>query len=673
MTLQQTDLLHSLNHEQKIAASFHQGPLLILAGAGSGKTKTITHRMAFLIKHYGAHPESVLGITFTNKAASEMKDRVKKILGREMGNKVFLSTFHSLGLKILKEYGKAIDLPKNFALYDASDQHSLIREGIQSFKGSKDAYDRKLILGKISKLKNLNISPNEFGNSAHYDEHNPYDAITAHVYDYYQRRLAHLQAVDFDDLLLLSMKILKDQEKIREEISNYFKYITVDEYQDTNPLQFTFLKLLLAKHQNLCVVGDDDQSIYAFRGADSSLILNFKKYFADATVIKLEQNYRSTNSILNLANAVIAKNSKRHDKKLWSELGAGVVPEVWGCGSSDHGAAIISEDIKKVQDQKMFPLSEIAILCRSNAQFHEVEHELTLQQISYEVFGGQKVYEKKEVKDILAYLKVISQNNDEVSFRRICNVPARGIGEVTIEQLSKEAKEMRCSLFQAGMKSTHKQVQEFVQLILKCKKRFAETNLNTAIEELITEIKYDDFMKSQYQKTPHLVAIKKQDIQFLINMAARQEKQPLYEFLNRLLLQEHTPDNDAHSETPKKEQVSLMTLHSSKGLEFEKVYILGAEEQLLPHARVEEEGGDIEEERRLFYVGITRAKKQLIMTYAKSKTSYQKVVPRKRTRFLEKLEGLFVERDCTTLGHLSADEAEKYKADFFQNLGDLLS
>jgi DNA helicase-2/ATP-dependent DNA helicase PcrA len=274
----------------------------------------------------------------------------------------------------------------------------------------------------------------------------------------------------------------------------------------------------------------------------------------------------------------------------------------------------------------------------------------------------------------LAYLKLIAQFNDEVSFRRICNTPTRGIGETTIQHLSEDAKKMGISLFQAAVRSPHKSLQDFVQLIFKMKTIFSENPLHLGIDSLITEIKYDEYLQQHYQKTPHLVAIKKMDIKFLTQMAARNEKKPLHEFLNQLLLQEqdHHHDQD-DGEKANIDLLSLMTMHSSKGLEFERVYLHGAEEQLLPHHRVEDEGGDIEEERRLFYVGITRAKNQLIMTYAKNKTSYQKVVPRKRTRFLDQLEGLFVERDCTTLGHLSPEEAEKYKADFFENLGNLLS
>jgi DNA helicase-2/ATP-dependent DNA helicase PcrA len=670
--------LNELNPSQKKAAETVKGPLLILAGAGSGKTRTVIYRIAHMILDHRIDPRNILAVSFTNKAAGEMNERLKKLVGSRKKRGITLSTFHSLGLKILREDIDKIGYNKDFTIYDQGDQIAIVREGLKRFNAEKAAYDKKTILSKIGNLKNRGISAESFKDSDIFDAYDDYDVATEYIYHYYQDKLHFYNALDFDDIIFLCVKLFKEHPEVAKKWSEKFQYIIIDEYQDTNGLQFEMVKGLTSTHSNICVVGDDDQSIYAFRGADITNILNFEKQFDNTTVIKLEQNYRSTSKILDLANAVIVKNSNRKDKTMFSENHEGPEPLLWACGDSDHEAQIVVDEI--IQHQlKGKHLGDIAILYRSNTQIPPFEDQLRLNQVPYKVMGGQKFYDKKEIKDIIAYLSVIFNTRDELSLRRILNVPQRGIGSISLKRYLEISKGAHISLFQVieeksqdSDEKRREQLSEFITLIRKYQGLFRTMKLSQAIGTLLDEIQYLKFVEKSYD-SPKVAARKKDDVRNFLLSTERfedrfKEEATLKNYLERLLLADSQDNrNGEEDESLGKNEVTLMTLHSSKGLEFDTVFLVGTEEELLPHKRTIQDGEDIDEERRLCYVGLTRAKRRLIMTYAKERKIYGKDLKRTKSRFLLDLEKHDVtEQDRTTFGHLSPDEVEQYKSDFFR-------
>ncbi|MEE2743538.1 MAG: UvrD-helicase domain-containing protein [Bdellovibrionota bacterium] len=673
--------LNKLNPEQKKAAKTIEGPLLILAGAGSGKTGTITCRIAHMVENLGIPGESILGVSFTNKAAAEMKERVKGLLGHQKSKNITLCTFHSLGIKILKNEIERLGYYKNFTIYDTGDQISLVREALRNFRSSKQ-FDFKQVLSKIGYLKNSGVSAEEFGNSQFFDPEDAYDDATEYTYRYYQEKLKFFNAIDFDDILFLTLKLFKQNPELAGVYSEKYRYIMIDEYQDTNPLQFQIVMQLTSRHQNLCVVGDDDQSIYSFRGADIRNILDFEKNFPNATIIKLEQNYRSTMPILALANAVIKENKHRREKTLWSQQESEVMPILWSMADPDHESQILAEEIARYQSEGK-SLSDVAVLYRSHNLNGPLEDQLRIMQIPYKIVGGQKFYEKKEVKDLMGYLFVILNTWDELSLRRILNVPPRGIGPSTLQKYLEKSKEMKLSLFQTlekypalDPKRTHL-ISSFCSLIRSFQRSFRQNTLDSSLKELVEKINYNSFIEKQYEKTPKQIERRKNDVLNFIESAQRFSKRGLEDgnlknFVEKLLLQDSQSNKDSPEEEESKpvNEVSLMTLHSSKGLEFDIVYLIGVEEETLPHKKIIQEGGDINEERRLCYVGITRARKKLIMTFCKERVLYGKKQPRFPSRFISPLKEtkLYVEQDRTTFGHLNEEEAENYKKDFFSNL-----
>jgi DNA helicase-2/ATP-dependent DNA helicase PcrA len=671
--------ISGLNPEQKKAASTIKGPLLLLAGAGSGKTRTVTFRIAHMIENLGIAPSQILAVSFTNKAAAEMRERVRKLLGSKKIKGITLSTFHSLGLQILKEEYEKLGFQGPFTIYDQTDSLSILREGLKAFKAKKEAFDRKQIQSKISFLKNKGISAEDFATSKYFDSEDQYDVATEHLYRYYQERLHFYHAIDFDDILFLSVKLFRENPDVAKKFSRRFQYIMIDEYQDTNELQFEMVEHLTCTHNNICVVGDDDQSIYAFRGADISNILNFNKQYEGCTVIKLEQNYRSTNHILKLANEVISQNKQRSDKTMFSSNNSGEKPLLWLCQDTAHEAQIVIEDIVNVQkDGKS--LNDLAILYRSNTQVPALEDQLRLSQVPYKIIGGQKLYEKKEIKDLIAYLCLIRNPRDQIALRRIINVPHRGIGAVTISKIVEIGKSSKAGILNA-MKShaaanPGKQTAKyagFPDMIYSLGHIFKEKKLSEAISELVQKIDYYSYIEKSYDSAQQ-AGFRKLDIEQLILSAERFEqkfgkKATLDEFLEKILLAD---SQDTKDEEEKKNEITLMTLHSSKGLEFEQVYLVGMEEELLPHKRTIVMGEDISEERRLCYVGITRAKQKLIMSYIKERKLYGKVAPRHKSRFLVGVEELYTEQDRTTFGHMTKEEAEQYKSNFFADLSSML-
>lgn len=667
--------LNGLNREQREAAETVEGPVLILAGAGSGKTRTVTYRIAHMLKNLRIPGNQILAVSFTNKAATEMKERVSHLVDARARKGITLSTFHSLGIRILREDIHHLGYNNLFTIYDQADQMSIVREGLKNYRSGKN-YDKATVMSKIGLLKNNGISPEEFPKSKFYDPENNYDGATEYVYHFYQEKLHFYNALDFDDILFLVVRLFSQFPEVAKKYSERFRYIMIDEYQDTNTLQFKMIESLTSTHQNICVVGDDDQAIYAFRGADISNILNFEKQYQNVKVIKLEENYRSTFPILHLANEVIKENIHRKAKTMRTSQQDGQTPLLWATGDSDHEAAVVVEEIIKLQSHGI-ALSDIAILYRSNTQVPPFEDQLRISQVPYNIIGGQKFYEKKEIKDIIAYLTVIQNPRDELALRRILNVPNRGIGSVTLNKFLAIAEETKRPLFQAleGAEDLE-HIKSFVDLIKKYSKEFNESPLLSTITRLVEEINYYDFIEKSYDSAK-LAARKRDDVKNFILAADRfqdryQEDATLKNFVERLLLTD-SQDNRNGGEDFVKNEVTLMTLHASKGLEFDNVFLIGMEEELLPHKKTIVDNTDINEERRLCYVGITRARKKLIMTYAKERKIYNKMVPRFKSRFILELTNCYREVDRTNFGDMSEEEVKDFKKNFFGSLRDTLN
>ncbi len=660
--------LDDLNPNQLQAVKQVNGPVLILAGAGSGKTKTITFRIAHMVKNLGIEPEKILAVSFTNKATKEMHERVSHLIGKDAISRITLCTFHSLGVKILKREIHNLGLQKNFNIYTPSDQIALVREALKHYKAEKN-FDQKRILSKIGFLKNKGISEVEFPNSIYMDYEDPYDLATEMVYRFYQEKLFFYNSIDFDDILFLTVKLFEKFPEISKKYSNLYSYIMVDEYQDTNPLQFKIIQSLTINHQNICVVGDDDQSIYGFRGAEISNILSFEKIFSNPTIIKLEENYRSNRPILELANHVIKANKKRNEKNLWTKRQSEIKPILWAMGDADHEAEIVAEDILNHKNNGGH-FSDIAILFRSNNQAGPIEDMLRMNGIPYNFLGGQKFFEKKEVMDLLAYLKVIANPNDEISLRRILNVPNRGIGITTLGKYLKIASEQKISLFSALNQyptldpQKENNILTFTKFISYFKQEFSTNSLDSSLKKMVEELKFFDFISKEYSENPKQLERRKGDIESFLASSERFLKfRPganLYTFLEEMLL-EKEDEVEKHGDF-----VTILTIHASKGLEFNTVYLLGVEEEILPHKKSIDE--DISEERRLFYVGITRAKEKLVMTYCKERNFYGKKINRDKSRFLLNLPKVYDEADRTNFGHLKKEEIEEYKKSFFANL-----
>ncbi len=676
--------LSGLNDKQRVAADTIEGPVLILAGAGSGKTRTLTYRIAHMVDNLHIPGKNILAVSFTNKAAKEMRERVIGLLGKRKSKGLTLATFHSLGLRILKKEIEKLGYHKKFSIYDTSDQLGIIREGLKLYHAGQ-GFKKEQILSKIGNLKNAGIEPDDFADSHLFDDEDPYDHATNFIYEYYQEKLMFFNAIDFDDILLLTVKLFNENEDIAIKYSEQFQYIMIDEYQDTNTLQFNLILHLTKCHNNLCVVGDDDQAIYSFRGADISNILNFESNFPGAKIVKLEQNYRSIAPILELANRVIKENKNRREKTLWSEKVSDTKPLLWSMADTDHESEVVVEDIVKHQSAGGH-LGDIAILYRSNTQALPIEEQLRLSQVPYRMLGGQKFYEKKEVKDLIAYLQVIRNSDDQMALRRILNVPNRGIGMRTLEKYLEKAEDENISLFKAMHSdpaldpNKEKHIRPFIELISKHKTEFGLHSIANCITTLVEDINYYKYIEKNYDNVKQADR-RKNDINYFIESAERFSKfygedANLETFLEKLLLQDNQDtEEDEEDDDVRRNEVTMMTLHSSKGLEFDTVYLIGVEEEILPHKRSIIDGLGTDEERRLCYVGITRAQSKLVMTYCKQRKIYGVVTPRHKSRFIIDLakEGFYLEQDRESFGQFDTkEEVEEYKKDFFSNLMGLL-
>ncbi|MGN0166077.1 MAG: ATP-dependent helicase [Lachnospiraceae bacterium] len=633
--------LSALNEPQREAVVFDKGPLLILAGAGSGKTRVITHRIAFLIQERAVSPFQILAITFTNKAAAEMKERVGKLLGEDANN-VWVSTFHSTCVRILRRYCEHIGYDRNFSIYDTDDVKSLMKQILKQLNIDTKRIKEKAFINAISAAKNECIGPEEFSRHAF----NYPDKIISQVYTEYQKRLKENNAFDFDDLLFKTVELFDTCGEALSYYRDRFKYIMVDEYQDTNTAQFRLIKQLACHtnekgeiERNLCVVGDDDQSIYKFRGADITNILNFEETFHDATVIKLEQNYRSTGNILNVANQVISNNKGRKEKKLWTSSGNGDDVTFTQYNTDFEEARGIVEDIQNMVKKEGASYKDFAVLYRTNAQSRLLEERMIYRNVPYRIIGGVNFYQRKEIKDILAYLKTIANGQDALQTKRIINIPKRGIGDTTIEHVQEYADLYGISYYNALLEARNissvsraqAKISGFTGIIEELKLKAAEMPVSRLIEEIIETINYYDYL-ADYDLDS--VDDRRDNISSLIDKAVTFEEEQgetatLNDFLSEVALVA-----DIDSVNSDENCVLLMTLHSAKGLEFDNVYLCGMEERLFPSSMCMESDDDIEEERRLCYVGITRAKKKLNLSAAKQRMLHGETSFNQVSRFI---------------------------------------
>lgn len=632
----------TLNEQQKEAVFHTEGPLLILAGAGSGKTRVLTHRIAYLIEERGVNPWNILAITFTNKAAGEMRERVDRLVGFG-AESIWVSTFHSTCVRILRRYIDRIGFDTNFTIYDSDDQKSLMRDVCRVLDVDTKKYKERMFLSAISAAKDEMITPDEYELNAAGDFGKQ---KIAQVYREYERQLHANNALDFDDLLLKTVQLFRTQPDVLESYQERFRYIMVDEYQDTNTVQFKFVSLLAAKYQNLCVVGDDDQSIYKFRGANIRNILNFEQEFQNARVIKLEQNYRSTQNILNAANAVIQNNRGRKDKTLWTDNGDGEKVHLRQFDTAYDEAEFVADDIRKnIGNGGTY--QDYAILYRTNVQSRMFEEKFVACNIPYKIVGGVNFYARREIKDLLCYLKTIDNGRDDLAVRRIINVPKRGIGLTTITRIQESAAAREIGFYEAllgldlipGVARAASKLDSFVALIEYFKRRSDEVSITDLMNEIIEKTGYIENLEAEDKEDAQA---RIENIEELVSKiaayeeqcAAEQVKPSLSQFLEEVAL---VADIDSLEENP--DYVVLMTLHSAKGLEFPHVYLVGMEDGLFPSYMTitSDNDEDLEEERRLCYVGITRAEQELTMTCARKRMTRGETHYNRMSRFLQEI------------------------------------
>lgn len=631
----------TLNAEQREAVFHTEGPLLILAGAGSGKTRVLTHRIAYLIEEKGINPWNILAITFTNKAAGEMRERVDDIVG--FGSEsIWVSTFHSTCVRILRRHIDRLGYDNNFTIYDSDDQKTLMKDACKLLQIDTKTYRERTILSAISSAKDEMVTPEEYELNAYGDFSKK---KIAEAYKEYERQLKANNALDFDDLLVKTVQLFQTQPEILEYYQDRFRYIMVDEYQDTNTVQFKLISLLAAKYKNLCVVGDDDQSIYKFRGANIQNILSFEKEFEHTKVIKLEQNYRSTSTILDAANAVIKNNVGRKAKSLWTENGEGEKIQFRQFDTAYDEAEYIVGDIRERVDNGKAAYCDHAVLYRTNAQSRLFEEKMITANIPYKIVGGVNFYARKEIKDLLAYLKTIDNGKDDLAVRRIINVPKRGIGLTTVNRITEAAQQRGISFYEAlcsadlvpGLGRSISKLESFAAMIEYFRKEAEHLSITELMEEILTETGYVEELKAEGEEEAEA---RLQNIDEFLNKIAAYEESceeelpTLSGFLEEVALVADIDSLDEESD-----YVVLMTLHSAKGLEFPYVYLAGMEDGIFPSYMTitADDPTEIEEERRLCYVGITRAKKELAMTCARRRMIRGETQYNKMSRFLKEV------------------------------------
>ncbi len=631
-------LLRGLNPVQREAVLFGDGPLLLFAGAGSGKTRVLTHRVAYLIAERRVSPRHILAVTFTNKAAQEMKERIAKLCGEGVGRFLWVGTFHATCARILREFGEKMGLDRNFVVYDDGDQLTLIRECMRQLLIDDKKFSPRAILSMISKAKEQLIPPPQWKD--HFFGF--FEDICGKVYPVYADKLKQNNALDFDDLLTETVRLLQERAEVLERLQDRFRYVLVDEYQDVNFVQYTLVKLIASRYKNLCVVGDEDQSIYLFRGANVELILKFETDFPEANVLKLEQNYRSTKTILEAAYGVVRNNRGRKDKKLWTENPDGSPLIKHEAENEQEEAVWIATHVREEVKAGRRNWNDYAILYRTNAQSRILEETLLTWQVPHRIIGGVRFYERKEVKDVMAYLRVIANPSDSVSLKRILNVPARGIGATTLQALEEEAllsgRSFWSVLQRVGDLSTvqartRKKLGDFVQMIEGLRSDQERLSIHDLTEQVLERSGYLQALKGEASIEAQT---RLENVQELVGVTREFENQTesptLTAFLEQVALVSDLDSLDAAAPA-----ITLMTLHAAKGLEFPFVFLVGMEEGIFPHSRSLNSDKELEEERRLCYVGITRAMEELAITFANRRTLFGNVQYNPPSRFLKEI------------------------------------
>ena len=650
------ELINGLNDKQKEAVLATDGPCLVIAGAGSGKTKVLTHKIAYDIES-GIKPWNILAITFTNKAANEMKERIEKLIG-DAAKDLWMGTFHSICVRILRRYIDRIGYKTDFVIFDTSDQKTLIKECLKTLKVDDKIFTDRGVLSEISNGKNEMLEPKAYGVKYAGDFRKK---TIGEIYELYQRRLRENNAIDFDDIINFTIKILSENPDVLDYYTEKFKYILVDEYQDTNKAQFTLVSLLASKYGNVTAVGDNDQGIYSFRGADISNILNFERDFPGTRIIKLEQNYRCTGNILKAANAVIKHNENKYDKKLWTENEEGHLPCIY-CGEDeyDEGRYIV-EQINHLKTEEYYKNSDFTILYRMNAQSRAIEDILMREGIPYKVIGGLKFYERKEIKDIIAYLRLIHNSADNLSLKRIINEPKRGIGKTSIEQIQEISDKTGNSMYEIirnaqeyGLTRVFSNSRDFIEQIEYLKSKKDELKISDLIKETLNKTGYTKALENENSVEAET---RIENLEEFLTVAIEFEEESadntLAEFLENITL-----SSDIDGMEDQDDLVTLMTLHSAKGLEFPVVFLVGMEEGIFPGYKSIGEPQALEEERRLFYVGITRAKQYLYLTCAKHRTIFGSTSYNQVSRFVKEIPEELLEGYAEVVERKSVDKEE---------------
>ncbi len=651
--------LENLNEQQKKAVKTTEGPLLVLAGAGSGKTKVLTTRIAYMIKELGIDPYNILAITFTNKAAKEMKERIINLIGPS-AYEMQISTFHSFGLSIIKENYDKLDYKKNFTIFDSDDSLTVVKRILKEMNLDPKQYNPRGIRSKISSAKNELVMPEEYEKFVT----NEYEEVVYKVYKQYQKKLKTNNSLDFDDLLIMPIELFNKNKEILKRYQERFNYVLIDEYQDTNEAQYILTKMISARYKNICVVGDENQSIYSFRGSNYRNILNFEKDYNDAKVIMLEENYRSTKNILDAANAVIKNNKQRKDKNLWTEQGEGVKIKYKRLIDEKDEAFFVKSKIKKLIDEGISE-KDIAILYRTNAQSRNIEEVMLAENIPYKVVGGFYFYQRREIKDLIAYLKLIHNSNDDISLQRIINVPKRKIGVKTVQKIQSKANEEGTSLFEAIDSSKELEFKKIIEGIILKKDSLSITEL---VEEILTKSGMRDEIKLEKTLDSEIRLENLEEFKSITkSFEERYGTIVLSEFLEEISLVA-----DVEEYKNKTDVVTLMTVHSAKGLEFDYVFVVGMEETIFPHKNSLMDNEQLEEERRLCYVAITRAKKELYMLNAKRRTIFGLDTYSPRSRFIDEIDDTYIE-DLSGDEDVNMSSARNIDSSIEYNIGDHIS
>lgn len=631
-------LLKDLNAEQRVAVETTEGPVLILAGAGSGKTKTLTHRVAYLVATQKARPNQILAVTFTNKAAKEMRERLAHLLGERAEDRAFMpfmGTFHSICVRLLRFDGEHIQIPKNYVIFDEADRQGAIKQALKQLGVSEKQYSPSSVAGLISSAKNELIKPDEYAAHARL----PLQKVAADAYAIYERIRREAAALDFDDLIGETVRLLKTVPEVRQKWQTQFRYILIDEYQDTNAAQYNLVRLLVNEKKNLCVVGDDWQSIYSWRGADFKNILNFERDYPQTLVVKLEQNYRSTKNILDAAHNVITKNTQRSDKALWTKAGQGMPVSIQYVGSEAHEGEVVVSRIKNAVAMRVRRHKSFAVLYRTNAQSRAIEESFIRYGVPYRIVGGVRFYDRKEIKDLIAYLRLLYQPADRASFLRIVNVPTRGLGGISVQKFLDWASRSELTLVQALERAelaegltpkARKNFADVGEMLARLQEASEKMSLPDLLEALIKRVGYLDYLNDGSPQAED----RAENVKELVSVAREYADLGLVGFLEEVAL-----ISDLDAVQADQDAVLLMTIHAAKGLEFPCVFMIGMEESIFPHSRALYDQDEMEEERRLCYVGMTRAREELCLLSAASRMLYGTSQHNPPSRFLADIDG----------------------------------